>query len=675
MSKPRSINDQFKHRVVLVCVGLLLLISPLWAQSLGSELDPRLTVEASAENYPGAQTVYLLDDLTFVVEPDRSHSLEEHNAIKILHSDGIESNRRLLRMVDITTTEIEIISARTVKADGRVINSPKPTYTAGGKENQTYENLRLFSLEFPDLQVGDTVEFHLRTTYQPKPGGHFWSATFVQNPIPLKQATFTFIVPEDVPYQTNTPGHPETQATETLIERDGVTYKHLHWKMGEEPSYEYPPLSPPALTLLKRVEVSSFMNWSEVAEYLQSDWDANHKVSDSILLRTAGWLPTVGDTGARAAGLIRELNRKRQVVGTMTHQPEFHSPEKLLDRETLFSSDISLLTSVVLSAAGIENIPVLILGFDSDILSKELPTPEKIEQVVLQVPRPGKDPLWFDPQNPSFLLHSAPPKAQGTVVFSWDSRFGTKDPVELKPSLPFNNREELVLEGRIEKNGRGEFSVQYDHYGQRAIDFRNFARELQEGPRETKERMLDSLFQNATRSFGQRARLITRFFEPDPDAVEPITLAFTVAVPGAGQLQDDILLVPLPRFLSSSVRSAARGYRQDTPLVFGEPNQLDVRIHLIFPKGSEVLNAADPIRYQTPEFELVVESRVHENEVWYVGNVTVNDPWVGSDRLEAVLEGLKLTTGSEDTILKVRLPEIDTDVDIHDDSDDDPEER
>lgn len=115
------------------------------------------------------------------------------------------------------------------------------------------------------------------------------------------------------------------------------------------------------------------------------------------------------------------------------------------------------------------------------------------------------------------------------------------------------------------------------------------------------------------------------------------------------------MLVPLPRFLSSNLRAAARDRNRQVPLVFKQPYQQDIRMHLIFPEGSEVATVPELIRKSTPEAEFLATGRVEGNEVWYVGRLTVFDPWVDEDSVQRNIETLSAALKSEDTILKVEL--------------------
>ena len=128
-------------------------------------------------------------------------------------------------------------------------------------------------------------------------------------------------------------------------------------------------------------------------------------------------------------------------------------------------------------------------------------------------------------------------------------------------------------------------------------------------------------------------------------------------MPGYAQKQDDTLLVPLPRFLSSSVRAAVRQRNRQTPLVFDKPYQQDVRIHLIFPEGSAVKGVPKFVESSSAGSKFYATGRVEGNEVWYVGRLTVLDPWTADGALERSLGTLAEALQSEDSILRVELPE------------------
>lgn len=645
-------------RSALLIMALLSLIMLCPAEAQSPPIDPRVMVTATASEYPEASSVLMLDDIRFDVLPDRTHIFDEHDAVKVLNPDGIEENATLDRIFVKDETLIEVLVARTIKPDGRVIDAAPAELTPLAAGSKIYGAVTRFSVRFPELEVGDVVEFHLRTTHKPKPGGHFWATTYVENPMPIIDSTFTVTIPKGVFFRAAAPGMTDGTPKEEMVTIEGGEYRRMSWHVRDQKAFVPRALAPNALSLLARIEVSSFKDWAEVAKYIGTLWKASSTISEGLALRIAGWVPNTADPVERARAVLREIGRNRKAASFLSEEPAFHKPSQVFPEELISLADSSLLTSVALSSAGIPNVPIAAIGVSASSLSDELPHPEKVERIVLQVPLGDGQSYWIDPEAPGFLLNNPPPGTSNTAAFSWDPRFqgGVVGVRDLDMASAVSNREELAVEGRLERNGRAELTLQFDRYGGAALNARQAARDIKDGARGVRDRALDSFFSSAAMAYGERARLLSRFFESDPDVRDPFSLSFTVAVPGFGRIEKDVMTVPLPRFLSANIRAAALEKRRDVPLRFEQPYQQDVRIHLLFPEGSIVTDAPLRIERSTPEAEFVATGRASGNEVWYVGRLTVRDPWVDGPELERMLEVLSTAIESEDTMVKVTLP-------------------
>lgn len=657
---PPNFVRRFRKIVAAAALAGLLVVGSPAALAQSPPVDPRATVSASAKTYPGASSVLLLDDIRFDVRPDRTHIFDEHDAVRVLTPDGVVENASLDRILDQEESSIEVLVARTIKADGRVIDAPPAELQPLASKSKVYTSFQRFSIRFPEVEVGDVVEFRIRTTHKPKPGGHFWATTFVENPMPIVDSSFVVTVPKDVPFRVATPGLVNGKAKEETVSIEGADYKRLSWHVKDKEAFVYSPLAPSALSLLGRIEISSFKDWKEVADYVGQRWKDSSTISEGLALRVAGWTPNSADPAERARVVLRELSKNRKAASFLSEEPVFHKPSQVFPEEIVSMADSSLLASVALSSAGVTNIPVASIGLSSSSLADELPHPEKVDRIVLQIPLPDGTSRWVDPEAPGFLLNEPPAGTSDTAAFSWDRRFagGASGLRELTPAAAsaVANREELAVEGRLERSGRAELTLQFDRYGGSALNARQAARDIKDGARGVRERALDSFFSSAAGAYGERARLLSRFFESDPEVSDPFTLAFTVAVPGFGNTEGDVLTVPLPRFLSANIRAAVVEKQRVVPLRFDQPFQQDVRIHLMFPEGSTVTGAPSRIERNTPEVDFVATGRAEGNEVWYVGRLTVKDPWVDQAHVQRALEVLTSAIESEGTEIKVTLP-------------------
>lgn len=640
------------NRLLIFILWAALLVSPAVAQV--EPLDPRLTIKATGEEYPSADAVLLLDDIRFDVKTDGTHIFDEHDAVKVLTKSGVDENDVLTRVVNESQAQIEVVQARTIKPNGRVIKAPAPKIDTLASGSKVYEPIKRWSLEFPDVEEGDIVEFHIRTVRKPLPGRHFWATTYVQNPMPIADSTFTATIPTEFKFRYAAPGVPDRNPKDETVTVDGVECRRLSWAISNQQPYNFEALAPSTLSLLNRIEISSFQNWDEVAKFIGDDWQQHNSFSEGLALRVAGWMPPSGSTKERATALLKELTSKRRVAGFLAEFPHFNRPSDVFDEKMISEVDAALLTSASLSAAGIPNLPVLTLGVRADHLDDELPHPEKVQKVALKIPVTEEETYWVDPESSGFLLTAPPLGTAGTAAISWDPRWNS-GLQNIRAASAYANREELAMEGRLEANGRAELTVQFDRYGGAALDARQAAREIKEGARGTRDRTLDTYFINTARSYGQRARVLSQFFELDAEAKDPFSLSYTLAVPNFARTEGNKLMVPLPQFLAANIRAAARHKRRSTPLKFEQPYQQDVRIHLLFPEGSLVVDAPETIERRTPEVDFVATGRADGNEVWYVGRLTVREPWVDEDGLERTLEVLSEAIKSEKTVVTVTL--------------------
>ncbi len=658
-SKPK-LKPGASLTVRLIALLLFVILAPAQAQSgLSEGLDPRLTVEATEETYPGQDAVLLLDDITYLVHPDRRTTYVEHDAVKILSETGLAEHGNLVRAVDSAHSRIEVLRARTVKPDGRTIDAGPAVYSDLVPEGSLYFHLKRMEIRFPEVEVGDVVEFHIETTHDARPGGHFWGTTYVTNPMPIANSTFTVLVPEGVDFHTATPGLVGVQPEVSTTEREGRAYRKMFWQVADQPAYEFLPMSPPPLSQLVRIEVSSFPDWAAVADYLGQQWREQSRLPEGLVLRIAGWLPSGASANERAQALLRQLGEDRTVMPLLGEDPRFHRPGEVFQQEAISPNDAALLTSVALSQAGIRNVPVASLGVPVAALQDELPTPEKVQKIALELPSLGSPSKWVDPETPTFLQDAPPSGFASSAAFSWQDGWPSASPgqlVNLADPSPLNHREEVALEGRVERSGRTELTVAYDRYGTAALTARHAARQVSGEGREAQERALDGFFQGLARTYSQRARLLSRFFEMNPDAPDPFGLAFTIAVPNYGQPEGDSMLVPLPRFLSPQLRAAARDLGRTAPLVFDQPYQQDVRLHLIMPEGSRIEKAPGDLEVQVPGVEFSAWSRSDGAQFWYVGRLTIQRGLYDEESLPGVLSVLQQALSNEASILVVALP-------------------
>jgi hypothetical protein len=116
---------------------------------------------------------------TYHINADASH-VETHDwATQVLQARAVEGLKSQSISYSTSIQKVEILHAYTLKADGRRIDAPKTNYQLevnGGRDKDApvFSDISTLTVVFPEVAVGDTVEFAYRLTQtEPMFPGHF----------------------------------------------------------------------------------------------------------------------------------------------------------------------------------------------------------------------------------------------------------------------------------------------------------------------------------------------------------------------------------------------------------------------------------------------------------------------------------------------------------------------
>lgn len=239
-------------QTVFLCGALLAVCLRAGAADIdGPELDSRFT------HYYA----------TYHINADASH-VETHDwATQVLQARAVEGLKSQSISYSTSIQKMEILHAYTLKADGRRIDAPKTNYQLevnGGRDKDApvFSDISTLTVVFPEVAVGDTVEFAYRLTQtEPMFPGHFSVTNAFSKLSAFDDVKVTIDAPASLWAQ-----HEARQMTETRSEKDGrvtlqwtfqnrqpVKSKRRDWTVYEvekEPGYAF----------------STFRSYAEIAE-------------------------------------------------------------------------------------------------------------------------------------------------------------------------------------------------------------------------------------------------------------------------------------------------------------------------------------------------------------------------------------------------------------------------
>ena len=204
---------------------------------------------------------------TYHINADASH-VETHDwATQVLQARAVEGLKSQSISYSTSIQKVEILHAYTLKADGRRIDAPKTNYQLevnGGRDKDApvFSDISTLTVVFPEVAVGDTVEFAYRLTQtEPMFPGHFSVMNAFSKLSAFDDVKVTIDAPASLWAQ-----HEARQMVETRSEKDGrvtlqwtfqnrqpVKSKRRDWTVYEvekEPGYAF----------------STFRSYAEIAE-------------------------------------------------------------------------------------------------------------------------------------------------------------------------------------------------------------------------------------------------------------------------------------------------------------------------------------------------------------------------------------------------------------------------
>lgn len=588
--------------------------------------EMRFSDSPGAKEFPGAQALYLVDDIGFEVEPDGHTIYTEHDAIKVLTAEGATSLSVLARTYRAGAESLQLEQARTISPEGDVLDVAASSIQdlPLDPESPLYSQQRLLRVEFPEVRPGSVVEFRLKTRRAPRPDGRWWAASFVQNLEPILHSTFTVRLPQDTEIRWNAPGVTPGRPRESS--RDGQ--RILRWEVRDVPALAPEPAMPATERWLNRIEVTNLASWPELGDWFGRRWRSAVEDTQGLDIVAAGIVPTTRPAEERIRAVLDWAAGLHKVQASLADSWNPGPASQALRAPALSPTDMAVLLSATLNRLGLPSEPVMVSTLQEGRLEQELPQPEKVDRILLRLRSPRGGWWWIDPASPGELLNAPPGGAQGVaaiLVRPEGSRVFTT-PV----SSPDRNLRDVQMEVRVEQDGRAELIMSMTAEGTTAALWRSLERELVGTPNTERERLLDRLFHSLAQGFAVSGRLYSHYFPEKLEPGVPFRISTTLVFPELATPRDDgrTRALPLPLYGGDRLASLADSETRRFPAHFDFPFRDDVRIHVALPEGSRILELPPNLSIQTSLGSFFCTTRQKENHVWMYSRLVLNRTWV-----------------------------------------------
>jgi transglutaminase-like putative cysteine protease len=305
---------------------------------------------------------YVRDRTDYRVNADGTHVVSHEWALKVLTEQGIGTANQASISFSDRLEDAEIISAYTLKADGRRIEVPPTNFqvesnTGRGKTAPIFSDIRTKTVAFPDVAIGDTVVLVYKVTQkQATFPGNFSMMEYFSPYEVYDAAEVTLSAPESLPVHIYARG---VKGGATGVS-DGM--RHWQWSYRNEELVKPEPGAVSQFDYAPVVVATTFKDYGALATAYNVRAQPKAKVTDAIRKLadelTAGAHTPRDQAKALYEWVATNIEYAPNEVGMGSVVP--HEAERVLANRMGDCKDHTTILQSLLAAKGIASTPVLI---------------------------------------------------------------------------------------------------------------------------------------------------------------------------------------------------------------------------------------------------------------------------------------------------------------------------
>ncbi len=341
----------------------------------------------SAESYPDAGIIYILDeDIVEVFEDGRSKETL-HVVFKILQDRG-KDNGNIEIGYNSRTETASIIYARTITPEGKNIplNENAVKVVTPYSSYPSYSDYKELTFSMPGVTVGSTIDYKVVIEKKPEIAGKFSNEFYFQTYDPTYVCRYKVITPRDMDLKYLILNPLKGIQLSPNIIHDGNKKTYL-WEFKNIPQIIKEKSMPPADEVAFRILVTTMNSWEEFSKW----W--NKKITgktepDELLKRKAVELTRDLSTPKEKIEAIfdyvkREIRYVSIGLGKSGYEPE--NAKKVFENKYGDCKDKSTVLISMLRAAGIPAHYVLIPTQSIGNLIRDFPYPFQFNHCIVGV--------------------------------------------------------------------------------------------------------------------------------------------------------------------------------------------------------------------------------------------------------------------------------------------------
>lgn len=349
----------------------------------------------NASDYPDLPAIGILS-LEEYQQLSSTHERRAHHIVKILTRAG--KNYTMIALACFGSCRLE---ARTIKADGRIINLPSRDLIRSQQRTTYAAPVALMQFALPAVEPGDIVEWRSTVIY-PEP---FFAEDYrFGERYPIMKAVFSLISPDDTSYSSYRYQPPGTSAltySHDSFRDNSVNYTRQTYIAENVPAlpnendsadiYAAQPGIRIFIDQLHTVPIKDFKDWWAYAEFISNRFQVNTLLKSQIKPYLQQVIGNETDP-ARIVNLIYQAADKRiEIVNQKIpiHGMPFQGAEDVFKSDIGLPEDFALFLATCYKDLKWNVDLVLVNSHRKPTATKESPFPPDLDMVFLNVKTPG----------------------------------------------------------------------------------------------------------------------------------------------------------------------------------------------------------------------------------------------------------------------------------------------
>jgi tetratricopeptide (TPR) repeat protein len=507
---------------------VLAAISSAQTQPLKSTSDAAKKTAAPAPDYSGEGSVIEQARNSFTFQNDGSYVELQYARIRIQNPQAVQAWGQLIFTYSSANDKISADFVRVHKPDGHIATAgPDAVQDLSSPVERIapmYTDIRQMHITVPDLNVGDTLEYQIRSvTTQPLVPGQFFTVWNADKQLIALDETFQVDLPAGREIHVKTSNG---IAAPDIHDQNGRRIYTWHSSFTKRPdeSSDNDKKKKEKEPEVPDVQISTFSNWAQLGQWYDDLQRPRAAVSPAIRAKADELAKGLSTPAEKANAIYDYVSKNIRYVslsfGLGRYQP--HSADDVLSNQYGDCKDKATLLEALLAAENIQSYPVLINSQHK--IDPDVPSPAQFDHVINIVILNGKN-NWADttPGVAPFGLLVAPLRDKQALAMPLSGPAALQK-TPLDP--PFTPATMLSVEGQVDSFGRLQGNLSISDDGDFAIIIRTALRLV---PQDRWPQMADRLAQGLLGS--EAAKTTNPHFANEENIDQPLVFTTQFSEP------------------------------------------------------------------------------------------------------------------------------------------------